>query len=113
MTQRNASSPDTPQTFRTEYAPAPAQEQAGDASASGAPTTWLVAFQGNQSAYTGDVEIEIRDLVHTTGERVSATELLRHERHYPDWRERMRRTCREALRTGTATPAPAPEPVAA
>lgn len=84
----------------------------------GSSTRWLVNFRVVESQYSSGSEIEIIDLHdEDSGEPVSARSLLQHERHYPDWRTRMREICRESLygENGTlaSTTTESPQPATA
>ena len=95
------------QPLRAPYIPDPEQQYLDDLASEAEPTRWQIAFEEAASSYTADTEINLVGLYTAEGTPLPAEALFRHERHYPDWRQRMRGACRHALQAGTATAAPA------
>jgi len=94
--------------LRAPYIPDPEQQYLDGASEDAEPTHWQIAFEETSSSYTADTEINLVGLYTADGAPLSAGALFRHERHYPDWRERMRGACRHAVQAGTAASATTP-----
>ena len=90
-------------TLRAPYVPDPEQQYLDDTTRKTEPTRWQIAFDETSSAYTSDTEIHLIGLYTADGTPIPADALFRHERHYPDWRQRMRGACRHAVQAGTAT----------
>jgi|GEM_PF-3505351 len=97
------------QALRAPYVPDPEERYLDDATGDADPTHWQVAFEETSSSYTSDTEINVVGLYTADGAPIPAGALFQHERHYPDWRQRMRGACRHALQAGIATqPSAAP-----
>lgn len=90
-------------TLRAPYTPDPEQRYLDGPASEAEPTRWQIAFDETSSAYTSDTEVHLVGLYTADGTPLPADALFRHERHYPDWRQRMRGACRHAMRAGTAT----------
>lgn len=90
------------QPLRAPYIPDPEQRYLDDTPHTTEPTRWQIAFEQATSSYTSDTEVNLIGLYTSEGTPLPAEALFRHERHYPDWRQRMRGACRHALRAGTA-----------
>ena len=93
------------QGLRAPYIPDPEQQYLDDASGDAGPTHWQIAFEEASSSYTADTEINLLGLYTADGAPLPAGALFQHERHYPDWRERIRGACRHAVQAGTAAQA--------